>query len=73
MGNKEEPYFENEDEIFKDLDCNYTWEELTLHEQQFYLNYGKKTRQKCFLRKRNEASDSKSNGIQPDRVKLPSN
>ena len=63
MGTKEGPYFENEEEISKDLDCNYTWEELTLHEQQFYLNYNGQNRKRCFVRKRDEASDSESDGI----------
>jgi hypothetical protein len=70
MGNKEEPYFENEEEISKDLDCNYTWEQLTLHEQQFYLNYEGQNRKRCFVRKRNEASDSESDGIQQNGIKL---
>jgi hypothetical protein len=64
IGNKEGPYFESEEEISKNLDCNYTWEDLTLHEKEFYLNYDGKGRKRCFVRKRNEASDSKSDGIQ---------
>jgi hypothetical protein len=59
MGCKEEPYFETEEEIFKDLDCNYTWESLTLHEQLFYLSYVGK-RKRCYVRKRDETSDSKN-------------
>jgi hypothetical protein len=58
MGAKEIPYFNNEEEIFKDLDYNYTWESLTLQEQQFYLNYDGKGRKRCFVRKYNETSDS---------------
>jgi hypothetical protein len=57
MGCKEEPYFETEEEIFKDLDCNYTWESLTLHEQLFYLSYVGQ-RKRCYVRKRDETSDS---------------
>ena len=63
IGAKTVPYFETEDEILKDLNCNYTWEELTLREQQFYLNYEKPIRKRCFLRKRDEASDSQSDRI----------
>ena len=59
IGCKQEPYFENEAEIFKSLDCNYTWESLTLHEQLFYLSYVGQ-RKRCYVRKRNEASDSKN-------------
>ena len=63
LGKKEEPYFKDEDEILKDLNHNYSWEDLSLHEKQFYLNYnGNKKR--CFVRKRDEASDSESHGIQ---------
>jgi hypothetical protein len=58
LGTKDSPYYNDEDEIFKSLDCNYTWEELTLHEQQFYLNYNGQGKKRCFLRKRDEASDS---------------
>lgn len=64
MGNKEEPYFQNEEEIFKSLDCNYTWEDLTLQEKVFYLNYEGNDRKRCFLRKRDEASNSESDGTQ---------
>ncbi len=63
VGAKTIPYFETEDEILKDLDCNYTWEDLTLHEKEFYLNYEGKGRKRCFLRKRDEASDSQSDRI----------
>lgn len=58
MGCKEEPYFLSEDEIFKDLDHNYTWESLTLQEQLFYLNYGGQGKKRCYVRKHNETSDS---------------
>ena len=57
IGCKEEPYFETEEEISKDLDCNYTWESLTLHEQLFYLSYVGQ-RKRCYVRKRDETSDS---------------
>jgi hypothetical protein len=59
IGCKQEPYFETEEEIFKDLDCNYTWESLTLHEQLFYLSYVGQ-RKRCYVRKRDETSDSKN-------------
>jgi hypothetical protein len=58
IGCKQEPYFETEEEISKDLDCDYTWESLTLHEQLFYLSYvGQKKR--CYVRKCDETSNSK--------------
>ncbi len=63
IGNKEGPYFNNEEEILKNLDCNYTWENLTLREKIFYLNYEGNGRKRCFVRKRDETSDSKSNRI----------
>jgi hypothetical protein len=59
IGCKQEPYFETEEEISKDLDCDYTWESLTLHEQLFYLSYVGK-RKRCYVRKRDETSDSKN-------------
>jgi hypothetical protein len=58
IGCKQEPYFETEEEISKDLDCDYTWESLTLHEQLFYLSYVGQ-RKRCYVRKRDETSDSK--------------
>lgn len=63
LGNKKGPYFKSENEILKDLDYNYSWEDLSLHEKQFYLSYnGNKKR--CFVRKRDEATDSEGNWIQ---------
>lgn len=63
IGAKTIPYFNNEEEISNHLHCNYTWEDLTLHEKRFYLNYGKKPKQRCFLRKRDETSDSENTRI----------
>ena len=59
IGCKQEPYFETEEEISKDLDCDYTWESLTLHEQLFYLSYVGQ-RKRCYVRKRDETSDSEN-------------
>jgi hypothetical protein len=39
LGNKTEPYYNSESELFNLNNNDYTWESLTEKEKQFYLNY----------------------------------
>lgn len=42
LGRKTEPYYNSETELFNIGVFNYTWEDLTEEEKQFYLDYENK-------------------------------